>query len=162
MTPPELAELVEWIEDRWGSVPTWANARNLTTDFEALDATNVWAAVHARLTNPDLAKYAPRPADIIAGAHEQARIHADPTRRAALPESTDRGSWAEYSQKTYGEVISIQDAIKRRHADMEGLFVEDTDARLPGETAEIEDGMRPKIQCKAPDCDIHDNRQEAH
>ena len=106
-----FAELVEFIEDRWGKSDVWANAHNLVADFDRLDAVEVWAAVNARITgDPEKARFAPKPAEVIAGALERMRHRPRP----ALPRTTERYSWKEYSERTYGEVIPLSEAIERR------------------------------------------------
>lgn len=120
MTPAEYADLVDFIEDRWGRVESWANAGRLTADFALLDADEVFAAVRARVVgDPGRAAWPPKPAELIALTLERMR-HKPPTPKPALPDRTEGSpnTWAELSMETYGEIIPISTAIQLRHKEL--------------------------------------------
>ena len=111
MTREEYAELVEYIEDRWGVVDSWANAHRLVDDFERLPADLVWEVLLRRLEgDEEKAKWPPRPAELIAGTHARMRQETP----LALPETTQQETWAEYARRVYGEGITLDEAAKRR------------------------------------------------
>jgi hypothetical protein len=112
VTREEYAELVEYIEDRWGTVDSWANAHRLVDDFDSLPADLVWEILLQRLTgDEEKAKWPPRPAELIAGT--RARIRQQPT--PALPETTEKYPWAEFLKRYYnGETLTSSEAMIRK------------------------------------------------
>lgn len=112
MTREEYAELVEYIEDRWGTVDSWANAHRLVVDFDALPADLVWEVLLRRLKgDEEKAKWPPRPAELIAGTRGRMRQGMP----LALPETTNTETWLEYAKRVYGEDdLTLDEAAKRR------------------------------------------------
>jgi hypothetical protein len=116
VTDVEYAEMLDWIDDRWGRVPSWANATSLYADFAELDAVECWAALHARMSgDPDKAKWPPSPPELRALTLDRMRHHESPP---GLPETTETWNWAVFSQHTYGEVLPIAEAIRRRSEEL--------------------------------------------
>ena len=116
MTREEYAEVVEYVEDRWGTVDSWANAHRLVGDFDDLPAELVWEVLLRRLAgDEEKAKWPPRPAELIAGT--RARIRQQPT--PALPETTNKETWLEYSKRVYGvDDLTLDEAMKRRSEEL--------------------------------------------
>lgn len=114
MTRSEYVEMVSYIEDRWGPA-FWTSAARIYGDFEGLDTDKVYAVLLARTNgDPERARFAPKPAELVALTYQQMRI---PT---PAPPAIDAGagSWAIYSQKHYGKVISLGEAMRRRHLEL--------------------------------------------
>lgn len=120
MTPVEYAELVEWITTHWGPSEAWMHADRLVADFEVLDADSVWESVKARITgHPEQAVWPPKPAELMASSTQRMRaqeLFAEPVpapvAQLARPPIENYG-WAEYSMRTYGEVIRLREAVER-------------------------------------------------
>ena len=112
MKREEYAEMVEYIEDRWGVVDSWANAHRLVADFDALPTKLVWEVLLRRIEgDEEKARWPPRPAELIAGT--RARIRQQPV--PALPETTDKYPWAEFVERYYdGEPLTPTEAMIRR------------------------------------------------
>lgn len=81
MTREEFADLVDTIIDWWGPTPAWDSAPRLYDEFSVLDYDTAMAVVRGRTTVADLARYAPRPAELRAKIIESMRQP-----RNALPE----------------------------------------------------------------------------
>ncbi len=114
MTRTEYVEMVSYIEDRWGPA-FWTGAARLYGDFKPLVTDKVYAVLLARASgDPQTARFAPKPAELVALTYAQMRI-PDP-----LPPAINAGDmgWALYSQKHYGKVISLGEAMRRQHQDM--------------------------------------------
>ncbi len=110
MTPDDYADMIDWVDDHWGAVKSWANAERLTTEFAKLDADLAWECLLGRVTgDPEKAKWPPSPAELIAAATQRMRRKPTP----ALPETTSRYTWKEHSVNQYGEVITIAEAVER-------------------------------------------------
>ena len=156
MTEPEFVELVEFVADRWGRDDVWSNASRFATDFLPVDAADVWDAMHALLADPEKAKWAPRPAQLISAARIVARRRHDPTRQA-LPQATggQRAQTLSEWRQEHHDGAPMADIIRRRHAEIEGMPVTEIGARLPSEGSQIEDGMNPIVRCRSAHCDIH-------
>jgi hypothetical protein len=112
MSPDQFAEMVDYIEDRFGSgrMSAWSAVEALKADYAPLDPEHVWAALLAKLDSDPKAEWPPTPPALRAAALE--RMRHDPPEQ--LPETTERYSWREHSQRTYGEVIPITEALERR------------------------------------------------
>ena len=111
MTREEYAKLVEYIEDRWGTIDSWANAHRLVGDFDPLPADLVWEVLLRRLSgDEEKAKWPPKPAELIAGVHQRIRQQPVP----ALPETTNQETWEQYARRVYGEGLTLEEASKRR------------------------------------------------
>jgi hypothetical protein len=116
MTRTEYVEMVSYIEDRWGS-SFWAHADKLYSDFEGLDTEAVYEVLLARTaTDPERARYAPRPPELVALTYQQMRV----PKPAPPAIDAHHQSWAVYSEKTYGKVISLVEAVQRRHLELIG------------------------------------------
>lgn len=111
MSRVEFVELVEFIRDRWGMVDAWANAEHVVADFEPVSAEAVWEVLKNRMTgDPGKARWAPNPPELLALSLDWMRARMAPP---ALPETTELYGWREYCRRTYGQVISFQEAIER-------------------------------------------------
>lgn len=112
MRREKFVELVEYIEDRWGVVDSWANAHRLVDDFDRLPADLVWEVLLRRLAgDEEKAKWPPRPAELIAGT--RARMRQQPV--PALPATTNKEKWAEYAKRVYGgEGLTLDEAMRQR------------------------------------------------
>jgi len=131
VTADEFVELVEWIQDRWGTGDeVWANAARFAEDFKPLDGADVWDAVYSKGTG----RWAPRPMELVAEARV---IGAERRRRegpeqAQLPEvSHGAEDWREWRARRHPGKRWRQ-VIRERHAE---LFNEGT--------------------CRSPHCDVH-------
>ena len=116
MTRAEYVEMVSYIEDRWGPA-FWSGAPRLYGDFKDLVTDKVYEVLLARASgDPQTARYAPKPAELVALTYARMRI-PDP-----LPPAIDAGdgSWALYSEKHYGKVISLDEAMRQRHSELTG------------------------------------------
>ena len=116
MTRAEYVEMVSYIEDRWGPA-FWSGAPRLYDDFESLDTDKVYEVLLARASSdPQTARFAPKPAELVALTYAQMRI-PEPS-----PPAIDAwdGSWALYSERHYGKVISLGEAMRRRHLELIG------------------------------------------
>ncbi len=114
MTRTEYVEMVSYIEDRWGN-SFWASAPRLYHDFEKLDTDKVYEVLLARVADdPERARFAPRPPELVALTYQRMRIPVP------LPPAIDAGdgSWALYSQQHYGKVITLGEAMRRRHLEL--------------------------------------------
>ncbi len=118
MTREEYAELVEYIEDRWGAIDSWANAHRLTVDFDPLPKKLVWEVLMRRLRgDEEEARWPPKPAELIAGTRARLRQLIEPT--PALPETTETYSWAEFFERYFGgEPFSAVEAMKRKSEEL--------------------------------------------
>lgn len=116
MTREEYSELVEYIEDRFGPsvMDTWT--ARVYPDFENLESDVVWEALLAKLDSDPKAEFPPKPPALRAAVLDRVRHNPRP----ALPETTEKYGWATYSQKTYGKVIPLAEAIERRAAELGG------------------------------------------
>ena len=116
MTRSEYVEMVSYIEDRWGSA-FWTGAPRLYADFEPLNTDKVYEVLLARASgDPQTARFAPKPAELVALTYTQMRS-PEPA-----PPAIDAGdsSWALYSERHYGKVISLGEAMRRRHLELTG------------------------------------------
>ncbi len=113
MTREEYAELVEYIEDRWGTINSWANAHRLTVDFDRLPKKIVWEVLMRRLRGDEVeARWPPSPAELIAGTRARMRQLMEPT--PALPEVPETYPWVEFLRRYGdGEEYSSSEAMKR-------------------------------------------------
>lgn len=116
MDRDQYAEMVEYLEDRFGlgAMDAWANAAKVYPDFQPLDGELVWEALLAKLDSDPKAEFPPKPPALRAATLERLRNRPRP----GLPESTERYGWAEFSRRTYGEVLSLADAVVRRHEEL--------------------------------------------
>ena len=115
MTREEYAELVEYIEDRWGTIDSWANAHRVAVDFDRLPKKLVWEVLMRRLRgDEEEARWPPKPAELIAGTRARMRQETP----LALPETTQQETWAEYARRVYGEGITLDEAAKRRSEEL--------------------------------------------
>jgi hypothetical protein len=115
MQRDDYVQLVEYLEDRFGigAMDAWANAAKVYPDFEPLDSDSVWEALLAKL---DLGpEFPPKPPALRAAALERMRHKP----RQALPETTERWSWEEFSKRTYGKVIPLMEAVCARAEEIE-------------------------------------------
>jgi hypothetical protein len=125
MTRAEFVELVEWIQDRWGSSDeVWANADRFVSDFESVPAEDVWAALYAQGNG----QWAPRPMELRAGALERMRSRMRPERQTNALSAPKGASWSEWCVEQFGESRRFEDVIRERHAELD---------------------------CRSPWCDIH-------
>ncbi len=116
MTRAEYVEMVSYLEDRWGPA-FWTSAARLYADFEPLNTDKVYTVLLARASgDPRTARYAPKPAELVALTYARMRI-PDP-QPPAIDAGT--GSWARYSERHYGKVISLSEAMRRRHLELIG------------------------------------------
>ena len=116
MTRAEYVEMVSYIEDRWGPA-FWTGAPRLYDDFKPLVTDKVYQVLLARTSgDPQTARFAPKPGELRALTYAQMRI-PDP-----LPPAIDAGDmgWAVYSERHYGKVISLGEAIRQRHLELIG------------------------------------------
>ena len=116
MTRSEYVEMVSYLEDRWGPA-FWTGAARIYADFEGLTTDKVYEVLLARTSgDPQTARFAPKPAELVALTYARMRI-PEP-----LPPALDAGdgSWARYSEKHYGKVVSLGDAMRRRHLELIG------------------------------------------
>lgn len=117
MTPADFAQMVDYVEDWWGPSTSWDGAARLVDGFLEIDVDAAFEVLLSRQSNPELATYPPRPAQLKAEALQ--RMRAKLQRQDALPESPEtRYDWAEYSRRAYGEVIPLAEAMTRRHAEV--------------------------------------------
>ncbi len=118
MTRSEYVEMVSYIEDRWGPA-FWTGAARIYDDFETLNTDKVYTVLLARASgDPQTARYAPKPAELVAMTYAQMRIPTPD--RSAITAMAGAGSWAEYSERHYGKPISLGDAMRRRHLELIG------------------------------------------
>lgn len=119
MTRDQFAEMVDYLTDRYGigAMDAWAAAARIYPDYETLESEDVWAALLAKLDHDPKAEFPPKPPALRAAVLERIRHH--PAQKA-LPETTDSFSWREWCQRTYGEVLAPQEAIRRRWAELDG------------------------------------------
>lgn len=113
MTRDEYAQLVDYLTDRFGigRMDAWSKAAVVYPDFERLDSEAVWAAMLAKLDANAKAEWPPTPPALRAAALDRIRHTSRPP---ALPPSSGGPSWAEVSQRLFGEVISPGEAAERR------------------------------------------------
>lgn len=91
MDRTEFAALVDHIEDWWGPSAAWSGAERLTDGFAPIEADAAYEIIRLRRSDPDLAKFPPRPAELAAAAQ---RLRADQGR--VLPAACDHqynGRW---------------------------------------------------------------------
>lgn len=118
MTITEWAEIYEWVADRFPR-GGWTSDQGAAyfKDLERFDTSDVWAALFKLYEAGS--EFAPAGGTLLAATLEAQRqqAHRD---RLSLPEPSTRDSmsWVAYSQKAYGEVIPIGEAIIRAHAAM--------------------------------------------
>jgi hypothetical protein len=74
--------MVDHIEDWWGPSAAWDGAANLTDHFAAIDPKAAMEIITLRRSDPDLAKYPPKPAELAAAAH---RLGVDQGRVLTAP-----------------------------------------------------------------------------
>lgn len=142
MTRVDFADLVEYVESRWGRIESWINAATVASDFDDLDSETVWDSLLRWFDNPEH-KWPPAPPRLRAVALDRMRAQMRHESRPELPESVETYDWATYAQETYGEVISLPSAYARRHDELvaQGRIVcehphcldEDGNHRLPDE-----------------------------
>lgn len=116
MDRPTFAQMVDYIEDWWGPSSSWTGADRLYDGFAAVDADACYEVLMSRQSDPDLAKYPPRPATLKAEALARLRHRAQPALAPAA--EPDRYDWAEFSSRAYGEVIPLAEAVERRHTEI--------------------------------------------
>lgn len=116
MERDDYAQMVDYLEDRFGigAMDAWAAAAVIYPDFEKLDSECVWKAMLAKLDADPKADFPPKPPALRAAALERIRQKARPP----LPETTEHYDWAEFSRRTYGEVIPMSEAVERRHSEL--------------------------------------------
>ena len=66
--------------------------------------------------DPQTARFAPKPAELVALTYAQMRIQLP--HQSAITAMAGAGSWAEYSERHYGKVISLGEAMRRRHLEL--------------------------------------------
>lgn len=112
MTREEFAQLHDYLVDRFGigRMDAWAQTGTIYADFEALDTDTVWKALLTRLDTDTRAEFPPTPTALRALTLERIR-HTTPA-PPALPKP--KTTWAEVSQRLYGEVISPREAVERK------------------------------------------------
>ena len=114
MTRSEYVEMVSYIEDRWGPA-FWTGAARVYGDFEPLTTDKVYEVLLARASgDPQTARFAPKPGELVALVYAQMRI-PEPSPSAV---TAGDGSWARYSQSHYGKVISLSEAMHKRHLEL--------------------------------------------
>jgi len=125
MTRPEFVELVEYITDRFGlgRMKSWEAFGKVFVDFEPLASDQVWEALLTRLDSDPKAEWPPTPPALRAAALELIRYserHRDldvpevPAIEAAARPVVETYGWAEFSMRTYGEVIPVREAVERK------------------------------------------------
>ena len=116
MTRSEYVEMVSYIEDRWGP-SFWTGAARIYADFKALTTDKVYEVLLARTSgDPQTARFAPKPAELVALTYARMRI---PEPQPPAIDAGD-GSWALYSERHYGKVISLGEAMHKRHLELTG------------------------------------------
>lgn len=116
MERADFLELVEYLEPRFGTgaMGAWRAIEKIYPDFAELDSETVWESLLAKLDSDPKAQFPPTPPALRAAALDRARHKPRP----ALPESTGPGEpWAAYSERHYGEVVSLYEAARRAHND---------------------------------------------
>lgn len=110
MTRSEYAEMVDYIEDRWGKADAWSHAVNVYGDFEEIPAEACWEVLKLRLTgDPEKARWAPNPAELLAASLDWMRPRMA---KRALPETTEEYGWAEFCQRKWGEYRPLKDVVE--------------------------------------------------
>ena len=151
MTGVEFVELVDWVQDRWGSSDeVWANSSRFAEDFKAVPGEFVWVSMNQLAAQGP--KWAPRPVEVLSGAR---RVWGREMADRGLPASTEQGRFTEWCVGVFGEVLPMAEVIRRRHVELEGMLVEESEARLPGETGLIADGLAPRVECRSAFCEVH-------
>ena len=116
MKREDYAQLVEYLEDRFGvgTMDAWTRAAKVYPDFEGLDTECVWESLLAKLDGDPKAEFPPKPPALRAAALDRMRHKPRP----ALAQTTERFGWAEFSRRTFGEVIPLTEAVERRHKEL--------------------------------------------
>lgn len=110
MTREDYAELVDYIETRWGTVKSWVNAAAVYGDFEDVPVEAVWESLKLRMTgDPGKARFAPSPPELLASALDWQRARPAPRQ---LPESTENYGWAEFCERFYGGYVTFAEAVQ--------------------------------------------------
>jgi hypothetical protein len=73
MDRAQFAGMVDFIEDWWGSVPSWQSAPAVYDEFSGLDHETAMTILRGRISDSTLARYAPSPAQLRAAVVESMR-----------------------------------------------------------------------------------------
>lgn len=111
MTGSEYAQMVEYLADRFppGRMGAW-DAGAIVHDFLPFDADLVWEVLLGKLDADPSIEWPPTPPALRAGVLDRLR-HDRPA--PAIPETTAKYGWKEHCMRTYGEVITFQEAVER-------------------------------------------------
>ena len=128
MTPAEWMQLVEDTDARWPGQWTPQQATAYYHDIREFAAVDVWAGWN-RL-NDSGREFAPNGSLLRSKAIEE-RQQSARRERMGRPQlaAPDAMWWSEYAQRTFGKVVSIQEAARITHKRWDG--------------------------CRSPICDIH-------
>lgn len=108
MYPSEYAEMVGLIQTWWGAEAAgpWRSVENVLL-FEQLDAEPVFEALTVLRDSGRYPDFPPKPPALRVAALDLIRYEP-----RALPDTTERYDWAEYSHRVYGEVLPLASAIR--------------------------------------------------
>lgn len=151
MTNDEFMELASWVLDRWGNSGVWMNADRFKTDFELLDAADVWAAAHEHARSDERNEWHPKPARLVSLAQKAAQRRDQIDDSRALPERSGNrwrtmDEWrAEFKRLNDG--LTPVGALKRiigDVADTWGDWDRDLDADPPADAFTYDDIVWPE------------------
>ncbi len=109
MTPKEYGEMVGLIETWWGPSSPWQEADNYGL-FRDLDTEPTFETLTAMRDGGNYSDWPPKPPALRAAALDLIRHSPQPGTQLEL--EGERYDWAEYSKRTYGEVVTLDRAVE--------------------------------------------------
>ena len=115
MTVEDWQEIVRWVDARFGAV-TWTKEEAVAYyhDLKRYETVDVWQALYNIYNNG--VDYPPRGSKLAVETREVMREAARPEQQSLPSSTTDGIGWSQYAMQTYGEHISLGEAVRREMA----------------------------------------------